>query len=312
MLRHPDAGTRLVDDDVRLILVDGSEDELPGPGSLPVVVGWIGDRLGSPAPMFADLAVGADDVDRLTMTVARNPVASTSLAVLLRSIEYLPVDLGLAAESAVYSMLQTGEEFHRWRGSIESVMFDDDRRTVVVERLDDVLTLTLDRPQRHNAITRRLRDELCDGLRIAMFDDSIEAVHIVGRGDSFCSGGDLGEFGASADSATGHLVRLAQSPALLVHRLRTRTSVSIHGMTLGGGAEIAAFAGHVVADPATRIGLPEIELGLIPGAGGTVGVTRRVGRQRCAALALALPTIDAQTALEWQLVDEIAEVHPPS
>ncbi|MDA3039725.1 MAG: enoyl-CoA hydratase/isomerase family protein [Actinomycetota bacterium] len=232
--------------------------------SLPVVVGWIGDRLGAPAPMFADRAVGADDIDRLTMTIARNPVASTSLAVLLRSIEYLPVDLGLAAESAVYSMLQTGEEFHRWRGSTEPVLFED----------------------------------------------SIEAVHISGRGASFCSGGDLGEFGARADPATGHIVRLAQSPACLVHELRVRTSVSIHGMTLGGGAEVAAFAGHVVADPATRIGLPEIDLGLIPGAGGTVGVTRRIGRQRSAALALAVTTIDAQTALEWRLIDEIAGVHP--
>ena len=69
---------------------------------------------------------------------------------------------------------------------------------------------------------------------------------------------------------------------------------------------MAAFARHVVADPATRIALPEIALGLIPGAGGTVSLTRRCGRQRTAALALTGREIDAQTALAWGLVDEVA------
>ena len=68
---------------------------------------------------------------------------------------------------------------------------------------------------------------------------------------------------------------------------------------------MAAFAGRVVADPATRIGLPEVDLGLIPGAGGTASITRRIGRWRTAALALAIDTIDAPTALAWGLVDEI-------
>jgi enoyl-CoA hydratase/carnithine racemase len=70
---------------------------------------------------------------------------------------------------------------------------------------------------------------------------------------------------------------------------------------------MAAFAGRVLADPATRIGLPEVGLGLIPGAGGTVSLTRRAGRQRVAALALAVDAIDAETAHEWGLVDEIAD-----
>ena len=75
---------------------------------------------------------------------------------------------------------------------------------------------------------------------------------------------------------------------------------------MGGGIELAAFADHIVAHPETAIALPEISLGLIPGAGGTVSITRRIGRHRTAALALTGQTIGADTALRWGLVDTIA------
>ena len=69
---------------------------------------------------------------------------------------------------------------------------------------------------------------------------------------------------------------------------------------------MAAFCGHVVAAPDAVFGLPELGLGLTPGAGGTVSVTRRIGRWRTAYLVLSGRTIDADTALAWGLVDEIA------
>jgi enoyl-CoA hydratase/carnithine racemase len=79
----------------------------------------------------------------------------------------------------------------------------------------------------------------------------------------------------------------------------------VHGATLGGGIEMAAFAGRVVAAEDTRIGLPEVGLGLIPGAGGTASLPRRIGAQRTAALALAVDSIDGATALAWGLVDRL-------
>jgi enoyl-CoA hydratase/carnithine racemase len=176
---------------------------------------------------------------------------------------------------------------------------------VLVDRTDATLTLTLDRPHRHNAVTTRVRDELCDGLELALVDDTIREVRLVGHGPSFCSGGDLGEFGARPDPVDAHVTRLAQSPARLLHHLRDRTTVLIHGHTLGSGIEMAAFAGRVIADPATRIGLPEVGLGLVPGAGGTVSITRRIGRQRTLALALGTDTIGADTAAAWGLVDTV-------
>ena len=120
---------------------------------------------------------------------------------------------------------------------------------IIAEVKGNVGLITLNRPHRHNAISRQLRDELCAALRLAIADETIDQVHLVGAGPSFCSGGDLAEFGTRANPADAHRVRLAQSPASILERLRTRTTAFVHGCTLGGGIEMAAFAHRVVAHP---------------------------------------------------------------
>jgi enoyl-CoA hydratase/carnithine racemase len=289
------------------VIVRGDARSIAVPGSIPVVVAWLGSELGGVGPCEADLVIGPDDVDALAECVEQVPLAATTLAVLLRAIEHADVDHGLAMESAAYSMLQAGPEFEAWRaGTAPRPAIDDANPVVRIERDGDELLVTLDRPQRHNAISTRLRDELVEALALAETDRSIRRVVLRGNGPSFCSGGDLAEFGSRPDPATAHITRLARSPARLMHRLRDRATVEIHGATLGGGIEIAAFAGHVHAAPDTVIGLPELSLGLIPGAGGTVSVSSRAGRQRTAALALTGRHIDAATAARWHLVDEVA------
>jgi enoyl-CoA hydratase/carnithine racemase len=79
----------------------------------------------------------------------------------------------------------------------------------------------------------------------------------------------------------------------------------VHGACAGAGVELPAFAGRVIADPGTTFLLPELAMGLIPGAGGTVSLPRRIGRERTAKLALSGEPIDAKTALDWGLVDEL-------
>ena len=269
-----------------------------------MVVCWIGEQLGGPGPEHADLVVADADIADVVATIERAPLAAATLAVLLRSTGDVDVETGLALESAAYSLLQAGPEFAAWRGDVVASLDEDDRPTVLVDRAPDGrLVITLDRPHRHNAITARLRDELHAALSLAVVDGSLTGVELRGNGPSFCSGGDLGEFGSRPDPATAHVTRLARSPARLIHRLADRVTVRTHGSTLGGGLEMAAFAGHVVAHPDTTFGLPEIGLGLIPGAGGTVSLPRRIGRQRTGALALTGRRIDAATALDWGLVD---------
>ncbi|HYT40119.1 MAG TPA: enoyl-CoA hydratase/isomerase family protein, partial [Acidimicrobiia bacterium] len=79
----------------------------------------------------------------------------------------------------------------------------------------------------------------------------------------------------------------------------------LHGACIGAGIEMAAFAGRVIAHIDAVISLPEVGLGLIPGAGGTVSLPRRIGRHRTAELALGGGPIDAPTAQKWGLVDAI-------
>jgi enoyl-CoA hydratase/carnithine racemase len=206
----------------------------------------------------------------------------------------------------VYSTLQAGADFLAWRQAATATRRDDTDAPVVVDRDGVVLRITLNRPTRHNAVTVALRDALVEALTVALVDDSVERVELSGRGPSFCSGGDLGEFGSFPDPAIAHVTRLARSPARLLHLLRDRLRVSVHGSCLGAGVEWPAFAGHVSAHADAMFGLPEVPLGLVPGAGGTASIPRRIGRQRTMALALSGVRIDAPTALAWGLIDAIA------
>jgi enoyl-CoA hydratase/carnithine racemase len=177
---------------------------------------------------------------------------------------------------------------------------------VLASRSGDGLTIRLHRPGVHNAFDARMRDELCAALGIARADPSIARVAIGGDGPSFCSGGDLREFGTARDTTAAHLVRTARSAGLALHALADRElEFRVHGACIGAGVELAAFGHRVVAAPDARFALPEVGMGLVPGAGGTASIPRRIGRSRTAWLALTGTTIDAATARGWGLVDGI-------
>ncbi|MGA0877623.1 MAG: enoyl-CoA hydratase/isomerase family protein [Ilumatobacteraceae bacterium] len=93
----------------------------------------------------------------------------------------------------------------------------------------------------------------------------------------------------------------------LRNRLGEHLVCHVHGDNYGAGVELAAFAGRVVAHPATTFTLPEIRMGLTPGSGGTASLPTRIGRQRTLFLAVTGRTIDAETASAWGLVDDVAE-----
>ena len=136
-------------------------------------------------------------------------------------------------------------------------------------------------------------------------DAELGSVTLRGEGPSFCSGGDLREFGLVDDPVTAHLRRSTGSPAFALLSVRGRVTARVHGDCVGAGVELASLCGRVVADPGTTFRLPEVAMGLIPGVGGTVGLPARLGRHRANWLMMSGATIDAATAHGWGLVDEI-------
>lgn len=223
----------------------------------------------------------------------------------LRLTERLSVEDGLVVESLAYSTLLAGPDFLAWRRKHPRRATAPVAEPVALSRSGDVLDVRLDTPQRHNAFSAAMRDALIEALEVARWDETVTEVRLTGAGRSFCSGGDLDEFGTTADVVTAHAVRLDRSAGLAVHRLRDRVRPILHGACIGAGIEVPAFADHLRAGPDAFFCLPELALGMIPGAGGTVSITRRIGRWRTAYLALTGRRIDAATALSWGLVDEL-------
>jgi Enoyl-CoA hydratase/isomerase len=257
---------------------------------------------------LCDVTVEEGDraLDRIEENLAQQPVTAATLALLLRGQRRLSVGEGLVAESAAYSVLQSGPEFAAWRAVHPARAERDDGPRVRVDRAGDTLALTLTRPGRLNALDALMRDELVEALAVAAADPGVARVELRGEGRAFCAGGDLDEFGTRSDPATAHLIRLQRSVGRALSRLDKPTAAYLQGACMGSGIELAAFTDTVVAASDTQIALPEIGLGLVPGAGGTVSLPRRIGRLRTAWLAFSGCTIDAATAHAWGLVDELA------
>lgn len=274
----------------------------PLPAEAAAVVERLACTLAPSGPGRGWVAPEDDDLERIGRTVAGAPLAAVTLVGLLGLTSRSSVPDGLVAESLAYSTLLAGPEFAAWRSRTPRRPVPPARDPVRLERVGDRLVITLDRPERRNAYGVAVRDALLAGLEVAELDASVAEVVVRGAGPAFCSGGDLDEFGTAPDVAAAHLVRLCGA-GLAIHRLGPRIRFEVHGECIGAGIELPAFAGRVDAHGGAHFRLPELSMGLVPGAGGTVSITRRIGRWRTAYLALTGRSIDVEVALGWGLVD---------
>ena len=241
--------------------------------------------------------------------VTATPIAAVTVTQVLRESETRSVAEGFLIESLAYATLQSGAEFDAWLGArVAKEEGDDAPRITIVER-DDSIDVVMTRPQQHNSLDARMRDELVEAFRTIILRPATP-VRLLGQGPSFCAGGDLAEFGTVSDPATAHSLRSSANIAPWLHQIAPRTTAMVHGACIGAGVELAAFCAAVVADPETRFRLPETQMGLMPGAGGTVSIPARIGRRRTLEWLLSGTEIDASTALEWGLVDRISERQP--
>ena len=279
----------------------------------------------TPQPQCPVIALATNDVDQfafvdviaqdqqelalLTTAIDKNPLAATLLVQLLRHSERNTVAERLLAESLSYSCLQHSDNFRQWLTQYpqpkDHNVSESLTPPLLLHRDAAQLTITFNRSHKHNAYNAALRDALYEALMLADSDTSITRTLIKGAGANFCAGGDLQEFGTARDGAAAHLARTTRSNALLLDRLKLSTQFVLHGACIGAGIELPAFSANISAHCDSFFQLPEVAMGLIPGAGGTVSIANRIGRQRLAFMAISNKKIDAEQALNWGLIDQI-------
>jgi len=171
---------------------------------------------------------------------------------------------------------------------------------VRLERSGRIGLIIIDNPP-VNAIAQSVRGGLRVKFRAAAEDDAIEAVILMCDGRTFIAGADLAEFDAPMREPTCHQVFSE------IEAMDKPVVAALHGTALGGGLETALACHYRVADPGARLGFPEINLGIVPGAGGTQRLPRIVGVKNAVNMFLSGRPVDADEALESGLIDAIAE-----
>ena len=163
----------------------------------------------------------------------------------------------------------------------------------------NIAILTLNSPP-VNALSAQVREGLHEGIKKAKDDKSVEAIVLICKGRTFIAGADITEFGKEP-----------QGPSLfealdMIENSNKPVIAAIHGTALGGGLEVALTCHYRIAIPSAKCGLPEVQLGLLPGAGGTQRLPRVVGVEKALQMVTSGQHVSAKECLKMGLVDELA------
>lgn len=187
-------------------------------------------------------------------------------------------------------------------------------QTVIYEKNESIAYVTLNRPEVMNSYNTQMRDELYQILGAIKDDDEIAVVIIKGAGDrAFCAGADLSEFLTAPSPVIARQIRWERDVWGLFLSLPQPIVAALHGYVLGSGLEIALCCDLRFAADDAQFGFPEVELGIIPAAGGTQTITRAIGRAQAMEMLLTARRIDAKEALDIGLVNQVmprAELMP--
>ena len=181
---------------------------------------------------------------------------------------------------------------------------------ILVDKDGPVGIITLNRPKALNALNIKLLGELSFALLELERNADIRAIIITGAGEkAFAAGADIGELNALGSATSGsEQARLGQSITRQIERLRTPVIMAINGFALGGGCELAMAGDIHIASENAKFGQPEVNLGIMPGYGGSQRTTRLVGKGMAMYLCLTGEMLEAQDALRIGLVEKVVSL----
>jgi enoyl-CoA hydratase len=174
---------------------------------------------------------------------------------------------------------------------------------ILIERDEPIATVTINRPDKLNALNWALVTELADSLEALDRDEAIRCIVLTGAGDrAFAAGADIAEMAGKGaiDMVTGGFESWDR-----IRRIRTPLIAAVGGYALGGGNELAMHCDIIIASEKAKFGQPEILIGVMPGAGGTQRLTQTIGKYRAMELCLTGRQATAQEMHEWGLVNHV-------
>ncbi len=179
--------------------------------------------------------------------------------------------------------------------------------TLLVHLENDISIITIDRPKKLNALNKETISELHHAIKEADANKNVRAIILTGNGEkAFVAGADISEF---ADFDVQQAAQLSREGQMLlfdfIENLSTPVIAAVNGFALGGGLELAMAAHFRVASDNTRMGLPEVSLGVIPGYGGTQRLAQLIGKGRALEMIMTAQMIDASKAEQWGLVNAV-------
>ncbi len=178
-------------------------------------------------------------------------------------------------------------------------------QTLLFNKDDGVAHIALNRPQVLNAYNVQMRDDFFEVLAAAADDDEIKAVLISGEGRAFCSGADLTEFGTAPSLVKSREVRWERDVWGQLNGLSKPTVAAVHGYCIGSGVELALFCDIRIAAQGTVFAMPEVQLGMVPAAGGTQTVSRNARTSVALDLLLTGRRINSDEALAMKLITRV-------
>ena len=177
---------------------------------------------------------------------------------------------------------------------------------LIVEIADRIATVTVNRPDKLNALNARIFAELDAVFTAFAADRQVGAVIVTGAGRAFVAGADIAEIAGQDPARLERLSASGQATFSKIERLPKPVIAAVNGFALGGGCELALACHIRVASEHAKFGLPEVKLGLIPGYGGTQRLSRLVGKGRALQMVLTGEQIDAAEAYRIGLVNLLA------